>query len=657
MEISESLQSDAGSRRMGRRRRPELLVWPSSYLALSPKHAGFVVGWPTVSSPEAPRNSEWPVDTAVVAGIMPIGLDGRPPDIPHAYKLLQSKIQKLKEACCSCRCCDASNITDHSKTCAACTNSICFDELSILAYYSPTKSHDNLPNDLPVIRLSDEGYPWWSEEDDDDDDVVAPQRQLLVYTDSIDKESFQLYSHSSAPDGSYFSRVLLSRLTHAAKVVNIMSQGSTQIPTAPPNVPKTASAQTQEAPAETGTKGSNDGPWNVRFGEFLQRRSLFLRHCRSMHVSRLPLLGLLIRSICSRDANVRCNTYQSCPKCQKRVLLQKTNYESAEEAITDFDDMVASGLDAVIGTTVGLLLALWLVRESTRQVAATVVSDHYLVLRQSMEWLESFPIGFKLNEKLTENMGREMHSFISIHERFVGQAVSGSSGYLQHVLALILLVTGVTLGGSGLAALLFDLFRIATVHISAFAACFRNIYRSELYMLAALWRLFRGKKRNVLRKRTDTMAYDSMQLLLGTILFATALFLFTTVLVYHTFFAVLNLAAALLSASLFMVYLVIQFLPGGRLVLRKRCPRWFTCRVHMIMEDSTTMEDTAAVGLDVTRLVPVAKSYGSIVLDALAPPAKALLFCCGALLTELVTGIPCTQLLVETVFDRYRQHR
>lgn len=69
------------------------------------------------------------------------------------------------------------------------------------------------------------------------------------------------------------------------------------------------------------------------------------------------------------------------------------------------------------------------------------------------------------------------------------------------------------------------------------------------------------------------------------------------------------------------------------------------------------MEDTAAVGLDVTRLVPVAKSYGSIVLDALAPPAKALLFCCGALLTELVTGIPCTQLLVETVFDRYRQHR
>lgn len=656
MDNSESLERDAGSRR--RSRRPELLVWPSSYLSSlrgDMQHDGFVIGWSTVSSPEAPRRSEWPVETAVVAGIIPLGMDGRSSDIPHEYKLLQSKIQNVKEACCSCRCCDASNITDHSKTCAACTNSTCFDELSILAFYSSAKSHDNLPNDLPVIRLSDEGYPWWSGEDDD---IAPQQRQLLVYTDSIEKEAFSHYSHSSAPAGSYFCRVLLSRLTHAAKVVDIISQDSTLLPTTPPNVPRTVSAETQEAPAATGTTGPNDVPWNVRFGDFLVRRSLFLRHCRSMHASRLPLLGLILRSIRSREANdVRCNARQICPKCQKRVFFPKTNYVSAEEAITDFDDKVALGLDAVIGTTVGLLLAFWLFRESTRHVAGAVVSNHYLLLRQSMAWLESFPIGFKLNEKLTENMGREMHSFISIHERFVAQGVSGSPGYLQHVLALIVLMSGVTLGGSGLAALLFDLLRLATVHISVVAACFRNIYRSELYMLVALWRLFRGKKRNVLCKRTDSMAYDSMQLLLGTVLFAIALFLFTTVLVYHAFFAVLNLAAALLAASLFIIYLLIRFLPGGRLLLRKRCPRWFTCRVHIIIrEDSLTMEDTATVGLDVTRLAPVAKSYASIVLDALAPPTTVLLFCCSGLLTEFVTGVPCTKLFVETVFDHYRQH-
>jgi hypothetical protein len=153
------------------------------------------------------------------------------------------------------------------------------------------------------------------------------------------------------------------------------------------------------------------------------------------------------------------------------------------------------------------------------------------------------------------------------------------------------------------------------------------------------------------------MAYDYLQLLLGTILFAIALFLFTTVLVYHTFFAVLNLAAALLSASLFMVYLLIQFLPVGRLVLRRRCPRWFTCRVHISTEDSTTMKDTATVGLDLTRLIPAAKSYASIVSDALAPPTKAVLFCYSAILTELVAGIPSTNIFVESVLDHYHQHR
>jgi hypothetical protein len=658
MEIADSVYRDeSGMRTTRRRKRPELLVWPSSSLKGDDfhHHGGFVVGWSSTiieASTEAPRNNEWPVETSIVAGIIPTGMGGRRTDIPHEYSLLQSKIQKVKEACCSCRCGDASaNIADHSKTCASCMNGTCFDELSILAYYLPTKDHEKLPNDLPVIGLSNEGFPWWSleDEDEDDDEHVNRQRQLLVYTDSIDKEIFHLYSHSSAPDHSYFSRVLLSRLTHAAKVVNIISQDFTQVPTAPPKVSKTRTAQAQKERVDTVAAGSKDDPWNVRLVEFLQRRSLFLRHCESVTLSRLPL-GLFIRSLRSRDNSIHCNVCLSCPTCHKQLFLPKPDYVSAQQAITDFDDLVASGLEAGAGMALGLLLAFWLVRESTHQHITTVVSDHYSMLRQSTEWLESFPIGFKLNEKLTENMGREVHSFIGVHEWFVRQVVSGSTGILQNVLALISLVTGVALGGSGLVALLFDLFRLATLHISVFAACFRNIYRSELYMLAALWRLFRGKKRNILRKRTDSMAYDYMQLLLGTLLFAIALFLFTTVLVYHAFFAVLNLAFALLSVSLFMVYVLIQSLPFGRLVLRKRYPSWFTFRVHII-EDSKTMKETANVGPDVTRLVPVAKPYDSIILDVLGPPMHALLSCCSALLTEFFTGVPCTKLLVETVFD------
>ena len=46
-----------------------------------------------------------------------------------------------------------------------------------------------------------------------------------------------------------------------------------------------------------------------------------------------------------------------------------------------------------------------------------------------------------------------------------------------------------------------------------------------------------GKRRNVLRNRTDSWDYDIDQLLLGTMLFTLVAFLFPTVLVYYALFA------------------------------------------------------------------------------------------------------------------------
>jgi hypothetical protein len=46
-----------------------------------------------------------------------------------------------------------------------------------------------------------------------------------------------------------------------------------------------------------------------------------------------------------------------------------------------------------------------------------------------------------------------------------------------------------------------------------------------------------GKRRNVLRNRTDTWSYDIDQLLFGTVLFTLLAFLFPTALVYYVLFA------------------------------------------------------------------------------------------------------------------------
>jgi hypothetical protein len=76
-----------------------------------------------------------------------------------------------------------------------------------------------------------------------------------------------------------------------------------------------------------------------------------------------------------------------------------------------------------------------------------------------------------------------------------------------------------------------------------------------------LWRLFRGKKYNVLRRRVDTCVYDTNQLLLGTLLFTVVVFLFPTTLVYFVFFTV---AASLVELLLLGVWLT--------MVLLNACP-------------------------------------------------------------------------------------
>ena len=62
-------------------------------------------------------------------------------------------------------------------------------------------------------------------------------------------------------------------------------------------------------------------------------------------------------------------------------------------------------------------------------------------------------------------------------------------------------------------------------------------------LLGSLWRLFRGRKRNVLRRRVDSCAYDPSRLLLGTLVFTVLFFLTPTVAVFYTFFCIVHAVA------------------------------------------------------------------------------------------------------------------
>lgn len=101
-----------------------------------------------------------------------------------------------------------------------------------------------------------------------------------------------------------------------------------------------------------------------------------------------------------------------------------------------------------------------------------------------------------------------------------------------------------------------DLLSLLTLHLFFFYLMATSIFSWHLSMLGALFNIFRGsslsllslkthahppfdpgKKFNVLRNRVEPAAYEVDQLLLGTILFTLAAFLFPTVLAYYLAFA------------------------------------------------------------------------------------------------------------------------
>lgn len=213
-------------------------------------------------------------------------------------------------------------------------------------------------------------------------------------------------------------------------------------------------------------------------------------------------------------------------------------------------------LDSFLGLAIGYILL-----RHPLPIIQRVVSlwkhfhDHYL--HEGLRWLESFPAGFKLNVALTHQMGNEVRLAVQCHQQLlsflfpVDSCIDAAAASAMDTFSTItrtmpisivryLGLSTIIFGSQFFFALAFDITRLALIHVHYLSSLFAACQRLELSTLTSLWRLFRGKKRNILRHRSDHLKYDHMQLLLGMILFTICLFMLTTILVYHCFFAIIN---------------------------------------------------------------------------------------------------------------------
>lgn len=570
-----------------------VIVWPQR----SWKEPGPVLGWKSTSTHLQPN-------TIVCAGVL-----GGNKSVAE-YRQVLSQLE------------EESNHQHQNKGSCSCL----FQTLDIVAYWDPetntVKNNKDRPKDDKLPRIDNRrGYPWWSDETVGKNQGAGRPKQLMYYDPSQDGVRHR-YSHLASEYKQDEWSHLLQQINAASDIFKIIQSG--RLPrvlqedaTSLSSAETTTRSDEQEANNSKGKK-PQDG-WR-KIQQFIFRQSLTILHLDqlcSLKETGWGLFACLAPIRCLQQARIYTDSKKTtiCPHCVKLEMLPSRE-KGAKREIACSAIMMTTFLDMVGGMLIGCaLLAL---------PPTTLITYYFqgkqalsLFLQQNISWLESFPAGFKLNVPLTHNMGHEIRHLVGVHQ-LAFQATLGNTEFVRFLLVPFFGVASILCGWTTLVALTLDLWRLEMLHLTILAVCFRALYRAELYLLSALWRLFRGKKENVLRHRTDSMQYDAMQLLVGTICFCICIFLFTTILVYYTCFACWNFGVHLPVLWLWLMYVGNRAMPWGSLWWRIQYPEWFSKSVYL--EDLNGDNDDVFV----TQLVSVPESAASIIGKALSPHLKRL---------------------------------
>ncbi|XP_071383412.1 phosphatidylinositol N-acetylglucosaminyltransferase subunit Q isoform X3 [Centroberyx affinis] len=229
----------------------------------------------------------------------------------------------------------------------------------------------------------------------------------------------------------------------------------------------------------------------------------------------------------------------------------------------------------MVDVALGLLLISWLYRENRITVLANTLvpaADHVAKeLEELLQWLMGAPAGLKMNRALDQVLGR----FFLYHIHLWISYIHLMSPFIERILWYGGL--SACLGLTFALSLLSDMVALLTFHIYCFYVYGARLYCLKIYGLSSLWRLFRGKKWNVLRQRVDSCSYDLDQLFIGTLLFTILLFLLPTTALYYLVFTLLRLVVVLFQGILHLSVDFINSFPLFAMGLR-------ICRPYRLAE-------------------------------------------------------------------------
>ncbi|XP_057673303.1 phosphatidylinositol N-acetylglucosaminyltransferase subunit Q isoform X1 [Corythoichthys intestinalis] len=298
----------------------------------------------------------------------------------------------------------------------------------------------------------------------------------------------------------------------------------------------------------------------------------------------------------------------SCVQLSYRTQHLKTLTDGSQSQLLRKANVFVSFL---VDIGLGLFLASWLYRDQHISMLADKLvpaADHVAKeLEELLQWLMGAPAGLKMNRALDEVLGRfflyHIHMWISyVH-------------LLSPFVESILWYGGLSacLGLTFALSLLSDMVALLTFHIYCFYVYGARLYCLKIYGLSSLWRLFRGKKWNVLRQRVDSCSYDLDQLFIGTLLFTILLFLLPTTALYYLVFTLLRLVIVLFQGVIHLSVDFINSFPLYAMGLRM-------CRPYRLAEGVRFRVLSEEPGTALHLLMEINPLKSSVVVDTYRTP-------------------------------------
>ena len=196
-----------------------------------------------------------------------------------------------------------------------------------------------------------------------------------------------------------------------------------------------------------------------------------------------------------------------------------------------------------LGVVIIIIIIISVVAWIRKQDTLTSSHDILVVsvdIPTHLQWLEASPIGFKLNVPLTKQMSKailwtlEFYHHENYFVHYFWYWITADATVLC-LFVVVFLVLGM-IEATAILAVVLDFLQLSTIPIRLVSHVLQYTFHHLLVLLRSLFLLVaKGKKRNILRGRHDTMDYDFMQLLLGTMFFSCAIFLVPTFFVYYVY--------------------------------------------------------------------------------------------------------------------------